>query len=220
MKTRILLIVILCAAFLSACGPKETGFTGTWTGNVGIVTLKQDGENVTGTVEGYGGTWNFSVAGKVSGPILTIEGDTPLGKLEIALADDGQSFQNVDPATAFCASRETTLPDGCGFSGTWKLKTDLAPAGSVAKLTQTLASVTGSVYGPDGAELVPMNATVNWGKGTQAIGANDWGDFVLSITTDEKAFELAANNQFENEWCGLREGETSAYIFFFTCEIP
>jgi hypothetical protein len=220
MRTRILLVVILCAALLSACTPKETGFTGTWTGNVAIVTLKQDGENVTGTIEGYGGYWNVTVAGKVSGSTLTFDGDTPLGKLAIILADDSQSFHSADPATAFCASRKSTLPEGCGFSGTWKLKSDLVPAGSVAKLTQSIASVTGSVYGPDGKVLVPLNATVNWGKGWQAIGANAWGDFTLSMTADEKAFGLAANNQFSNEWCGLREGESSAYVMYFTCTVP
>jgi hypothetical protein len=220
MKTRILLIAVLCAALLSACGPKETGFTGTWTGNVAIVTLKQDGENVTGTIEGYGGTWNVAVSGKIIGATLTFDGDTPLGPLAIVLADDGQSFKSADPATAFCASRATTLPEGCGFSGTWKMKSDLVSAGSVAKLTQTISSVTGSVFGPDGTKLTPLNATVNWGKGTQAVGANTWGDFVLSITADEKAFQLAAGGQFGKEWCGLREGEISAYVLYFTCEIP
>jgi hypothetical protein len=220
MKIRFLLIVILLAALLSACQPATPTFTGQWTGNVAIITLTQTGDQVTGSVEGYGGQWTFTVAGTVSGTILTFADDTPLGPLAIVLSADGQTFRGADPATSFCGSRQAALPAGCGFSGNWRIKSDLVPAGSVAKLKQTGASITGAVFGPDGAQLVPLNATVSWGKGWQGVGTNDWGDFVLSMTADEKAFQLAAGGQFSNEWCGLREGETSAYVMYFTCAIP
>jgi len=220
MKTRLLLIVVLLAAFLSACGPAKIDFTGTWTGNVATVILTQTGNQVTGSVEGYGGHWTFPVTGTVSGSILTFEGETPLGALAIVLSSNGKTFKSADPAMAFCGTRDSVLPAGCGFSGNWNLKSDLVPAGSVAKLTQTGANVTGSVVGPDGATLTPLNATVSWGKGWQGVGTNAWGDFVLSMTTDEKAFQIAAGSDFGKEWCGLREGETSAYVMYFTCAIP
>jgi hypothetical protein len=220
MKTRFLFVIVLFAILLSACQPKETGFTGKWTGNVAIVTLAQNGDQVTGSVEGYGGQWTFDVAGTVSGSFLTFAGDTPLGPLAIVLSEDGKTFQSMDPTLAFCGTRDAVLPDGCGFSGKWNLKTDLVPAGGYAKLTQTGASVTGAVYGSNNAELVPLNATVSWGKGWQAEGTNDWGNFILNLTADERAFELSAGDQFGQEWCGLREGETSAYVFFFDCTIP
>lgn len=219
MKIKILLVTILLAALLPACAP-QAGFTGTWTANVGIVTLKQNGDEVTGSVEGYGGQWNFPVSGVISGTILTFTGETPLGSLAIVLSADSKTFKSADPATAFCGTRDSILPAGCGFSGNWNLKSDLVPAGSVAKLTQAGAKVTGSVVGPDGATLTPLNATVSWGKGWQAVGANDLGEFVLSMTADEKAFELAWAAPPGGEWCGLREGETSAYVMYFTCTIP
>jgi hypothetical protein len=220
MKTRLFLIVVLLTALLSACGPKKVDFTGKWTANVGILTLTQSGDKVTGSVEGYGGSWNFTVSGTVSESTLTFEGETPLGPLAIILADDAQTFHSADPAVSFCATRETTLPDGCGFSGEWKIHSTLVPAGSIAKLTQSLDSVAGAVYGPDGAQIATLDATVNWGKGWQAVGINEWGDFVLSMTADEKAFELAAGGQFGQQWCGLREGETTAYVMYFDCVIP
>jgi len=220
MKTRFLLVLVLLAAFLSACQPSVPTFTGKWTANVGLVTLTQTDDQVTGSVEGYGGYWNFTVAGTVSGSFLIFAGDTPLGPLAIVLSEDGNTFQSMDPTLAFCGTRDAVLPDGCGFSGTWKLKTDLVPAGGYAQLTQTGASVTGAVYGSNDAELVPLNAMVSWGKGWQAEGTNNWGDFTLNMTSDEKAFELSTGEQFGQEWCGLREGETSAYVFYFDCAIP
>lgn len=220
MKTKLLLILTLLVTILSACGPKETGFTGTWTANVGIVTLTQTGDEVTGSVEGYGGQWNFTVAGVVSGTILTFTGETPLGPIAIVLSADGKIFKSADPAISFCGTRGSVLPSGCGFSGNWKLKSNLVPVGSVAKLTQTGANVTGSILGPNGDAVIPLNATVSWGKGWQAVGKNDLGEFVLSMTADEKAFELAWGGPPGGEWCGLREGETSAYVMYFTCTVP
>ena len=220
MKTRLLLIVVLLAALLSACQPSAPTFTGKWTGNVALVTLTQNGDQVTGSVEGYGGQWTFNITGTVSGSTLTFDGDTPLGPLAIVLSADGETFRSADPATSFCGSRKAALPAGCGFSGNWNLKSNLVPAGSVAKLTQTGSSVTGAIYGPDGAKLTPLDATVGWGKGWRAEGTNDWGGFTLSITADEKAFQIMVDNTPPAEWCGLREGETSAYVFYFTCSIP
>jgi len=219
MKTRLLLIVTLLAMFLSACQTKAD-FSGTWITNVALVTFKQDGDKVTGTVEGYGGYWNFDLSGTVKDSTLTFDGDTPLGKLAIVLANNGKSFKSADATIAFCGSRQTKLPDGCGFTGTWKLNADIAPAGSVAKLQQSGSDITGAVYTSDGKKVTALNASVEWGKGWQAVGTNDWGDFVLSMTADEKAFQLSAGGQFGNEWCGLRKGESSAYVMFFTCTVP
>jgi hypothetical protein len=221
MKTRFLLIIaLLTTVLLSACQPEVINFTGDWNTNIALMTLTQEGNTVTGTMKGYGGYWNFDVAGTVDGSTMVFTGETPLGSLVIFLSEDGQTFQSTDPTTSFCGTRDAVLPDGCGFSGNWKIKSDLVPEGSVAKLTQTGKSITGAVFGPDDVELVPLNAKVEWGKGWQAVGTNDWGEFHLAMTSDEKAFELSAAGQFGAEWCGLREDQTSIYVFYFTCDIP
>lgn len=225
MKTKILLIVILLASMLSACAPAAPDFTGTWTGNVAILTLVQSGNEVTGSVEGYGGTWTFAVNGTVSGTILTFAGETPLGPLAIVLSENGKTFHSADAALAFCGTRSDTLPDGCGFSGEWKLKADFLPEGVTARLTQTGADVSGAAYGPDGGQIALLISAVTWGKGWSAAGTNDWGDFTLSMTSDEKAFDLVvpaqpAKDKNNREWCGLRAGESTAYVFAFDCVFP
>ena len=220
MKHRLLLIAVLFVTLLSACGPAQTGFNGQWTTNVAILTLTQNGNQVTGTAKGYGGYWDVSLTGVVSGATLTFNGDTPLGPLAIVLSADGQTFKSADPSISFCGSRDSILPAGCGFSGKWNLKMDLVPAGAYAQLQQKGGNVTGAVYGPDNKKLVPLNAAVNWGKGWQAVGKNDWGDFTLSMGSDEKGFQISNGNLPSSQWCGLREGETSAYLFYFTCTVP
>ena len=225
MKSRYLMIIVVFVGLLSACQPKEVNFAGTWTTNIAVVDLQQAGNKVTGSVKGYGGFWNFDLSGTVSGSTLTFEGETPLGPLAIILAKDGRTFRGADPATAFCGSHDVALPAGCGFSGTWKLKTDLVPTGSLAKLTQTGASVKGAVYDPNGVVLVPLDSQVNWGKGWSAEGVNEWGNFTLIMTANDKAFLLITEVTVppvkeSKEWCGLRETESSAYVLFFTCTIP
>lgn len=230
MKTRFFLIVVLLASMLSACKPATPDFSGRWTGNVAIITLTQEGDHVTGSVEGYGGAWNFTVTGLVKGTILTFAGETPLGPLAIVLSEDGKTFHSADSALAFCGTRGDTLPDGCGFTGEWKLKADFLPEGITARLTQTGADVSGAAYDSDGGQIALLISVVSWGKGWSTSGTNEWGDFTLYMTSDEKAFELVAQDQpakdqsakdkSNREWCGLREGETLVYVIFFDCTIP
>ena len=224
MKIQSLLLIVMFAGLSAACQPSTPDFSGRWIASRGILTLTQIGNSVTGSMEGYGGTRNLTLSGTVSGAILTFDGAPPLGASAIILSEDGRTFRSADATAAFCGIREgTTLPDGCGFSGTWKIKTDLAPAGSTAKLTQRGSRVTGSVYGPNGKVLVPLDSTVSWGKGTWADGTNVWGAFTLFITGDEKAFLISILNYPDKEgtqWCGLREGETTAYVLSFDCVIP
>ncbi|MEW6031130.1 MAG: hypothetical protein ACOYZ8_08945 [Chloroflexota bacterium] len=226
MKTKILLIASLLATLLSACRPAAPDFTGRWTGNVAIITLTQEGNRVTGSVEGYGGQWTFPVSGTVSGTILTFDGETPLGPLAIVLSEDGGTFHSAGPEVAFCGTRDETLPDGCGYSGSWKLKADFLAAGSVATITQSGANLTGAVYSPDGAVLARINAVLSWSKGKYASGTNEWGEFTIRLATDEQSIELIVPGQpgwsdaGSPQWCGIREGLTSVFTGAFECTIP
>ncbi|MEW5938330.1 MAG: hypothetical protein AB1750_01600 [Chloroflexota bacterium] len=227
MKTK-LFIVALLAALLSACQPAAPDFSGRWTTSASILTLNQEGDKVTGTVEGYGGFWNFAVSGTVSGSTLTFEGgDASLPSLPaIVLSEDGQTLHSADPNGSFCGTRAESLPEGCGYSGTWKLKADFLPAGSIAKLTQSGATVTGAVYGPDGAVLAQVKADLTWSKGKYASGINEWGEFTIRLATDELSIELIVPGQpgwsdmGSPQWCGIREGLTSVFTGAFECAIP
>ena len=229
MKTRLSLIASLLITLLSACQPAAPDFTGRWAGNIAIVTLQQVGDRVTGSMEGYGDSWNFPVSGTVSGTILTFDGETPLGPLAIVLSEDGGTFHSADPKVAFCGSLAGALPPGCGYSGTWKLKADFLPEGTIARLTQTSGIVAGAAYGPDGAMVASLYSNVEWGKGWRALGVNEWGDFTLAMAADEKSFLISAPSVVFQprdptkkgvEWYGLREGLTTAYTGIYDCVIP
>lgn len=225
MKTRVLLVALLLA-LLPACQPAAPNFSGRWTTNVGILTLAQSGERVTGSFEGYGGNFVFVLGGDVSGTILSFDAVSKnLPALpDIVISEDGKTFHSADSAQGFCGSRDETLPDGCGFSGTWNLEAEFLPVGSTARLTQTGAVVTGSAYGPDDAVLAGFDSIAEWGKGFHLAGTNEWGDYFLSMTTDGQAFYLDVNqpasDKNNREWCGLREGAGPTYVLFFDCVIP
>ena len=227
MKTKLMLVLVLLVVTLSACGPKETNFTGRWITNVGVLTLTQTGDEVTGSFEGYGGFFIFTLSGEVSGAILSFDAVTKdLPDLpNIVISEDGKTFHSADNTQGFCGSRDEVLPEGCGFSGTWKLQAEFLPVGSIAKFTQTGASVTGNAYGPDGVTLARFDGIAEWGKGFHLTGTNEWGVYFLSMTSDGKAFYLSAENQpakdkNNREWCGLREGASPTYVLFFDCAIP
>ena len=220
MKTRILLVALLIA-LLSACQPAAPNFSGRWTTNAGTLTLTQTGNEVSGSFEGYGGNFVFTLGGDVSGTILSFDAvskDLP-ALPDIVLSEDGQTFHSADSAQGFCGSRNEVLPDGCGFSGTWKLKADFIPEGSLAKLTQSGATVSGGAYGPDGVTLAAFDGVMDWGKGLHLTGTNEWGEYSLGMMSDGRSFFLMVDLS-NQEWCGLRDGETSAYVLFFDCAIP
>jgi hypothetical protein len=223
MKTRIILIVILIASLLSACTPKDR-VSGKWTTNLGALTLVRNNDTVSGNLKGYGGTWDIQFEGFMSGDTLTITSQFPLGSTAIVFAGDGKIFKSADPKIGFCGARGTVLPDGCGFSGKWNLNLSLVPSGSYAQLQQEGDQVAGDVLGPDGAKLASLNSTVTWGKGWQANGSNAWGDFSLMMTSDEMAFQIYAPDSSGSKespnWCALRDGQSTAYTFYFDCTIP
>ena len=222
-----LLIVILLTSALAACQPAVPDFSGRWTTNVGILTLSQEGDGVSGSFEGYGGVFVFTLTGQVSGAILSfnsVSKDLPQ-LADIVISEDGKTFHAADIQDGFCGARDKTLPDGCGFSGKWKLQAEFLPVGSTAKLTQSGASVTGAAYDPSGAVLAKFDASAEWGKGFHLIGTNEWGGYFLSMTPNGSAFYLTAEDQpakdkNNREWCGLREGAQTTYVLFFDCAIP
>jgi hypothetical protein len=211
-----LCLVSMFTLLLSACGSSEADFGGTWSTNVARLTLTQQGTQVGGLLEGYGDNWRQDVAGTISGNTLTFEGENPLGLRTINLDPGGDTFRSSDPSLAFCGSRASILPAGCGFSGKWYLNAPgLFPSGSYATLQQDGPSVSGSIFDANGATLMRVAAEVNWGKGWSAR----WQGYIMNMASDEKAFQIGLESAPANEWCGLREGETSAYVSYFTCAL-
>jgi hypothetical protein len=216
-KNWILISVLLAGMLLSACQPAPafTSVDGVWTTNVGILTLTQNGNEVTGQMAGYGGGWNFPLTGLLDGNVVSFTGDLPWGDgMSMTFAGNGQSFRSNDPTLSFCGSRSETLPMGCGFSGKWMMKYVMAHDGAYADLIQAGDQVTGMIYNSRGEPMSTLAGTVSWGKGWRAEAQTDWGKMTLSLTSDEKAFEIDAGAEF----CGLRDTEVSAYVFYFDCQ--
>lgn len=218
-KNWILIIVLLAVTLLSACQPvapaSPDAITGAWTTNVGILTLTQNGDQVAAEMAGYGGQWNFSMTGAFEGNTVSFSGDLPWGNLmSITFSEDGQTFRSNDSNLSFCGSRSATLPAGCGFSGKWMMKYVMAHDGAYADLTQTADQVSGVIYDSTGKPMTDLTGTVSWGKGWRADAHTQWGNMLLSLTSNEKAFEIDTGAEF----CGLRDSETTAYVFYFDCQ--
>jgi hypothetical protein len=203
----------------STAASVRQGFTGTWYTNVAVLSLQQNGSKATGSIKGYGGNWNELVSGDVNSRVLNF-GNTPFfGNLAIELSADGNSFKSTDPGISFCGVRSGPLPIGCGFSGKWYLKADIFSKGSYAILTQSGPNVTGKVYPGPISIGAPVSGEVQWAKGwwLNGKGTGQLTNFTLRMTTDEKAFQVDLGEP-SAEWCGLRKGESQAWVFYFWCQ--
>jgi len=211
-------MILLIPGLLAACGGSGASFAGTWNTNVAKLTLSQEGSNITGLLEGYGDSHRQELTGKVDGDTLTFEGQNPLGLTPIQIDSRGDTFHSSDPSRAFCGSRANILPDGCGFSGKWKLNApDLFPPGSYAVLRQEVDKVSGSIFDANGAELMRVDAQVVW---TEDWAAH-WRNFTATMSRDEKAFQITLDGSPPTgPWCGVRDGLTSAPLPSFTCSVP
>jgi hypothetical protein len=217
-KNGIVSLIFLAGIFLAACQPVQPvadSIAGVWMTNVGVLTLAENGDQLVAKMAGYGGQWDFSMTGALAGDTASFTGDLPWGDTMILIfSEDRQSFHSMDMSLAFCGSRSAALPMGCGFSGKWMLKYVMAQDGAYADLIQTGDQVTGMIYSSDGQPMTSLTGTVSWGKGWRAETQTDWGNLTFSMASNEKAFEIRPGSEF----CGLREEEETAYVFYFDCQ--
>ena len=165
----------------------EPTFEGRWYTHIAQLDLVQDGTQVTGTVAGYDGNWNFEIAGTVSdtgvGNILAVSESDVVGAFALTLSDDGQLIRGTDEEPMnWCGVRDDAfpddaLPDGCGYSGTWSIFSQdyITPIGSYLELVQTRGVVTGTLLSLEQTPLQTIKGEVKWGKGYQLL-LSDIGD--------------------------------------------
>lgn len=228
MKIRLwigLLTTFILGASLSGCGPASlpsNSFAGTWTANIGTVNFVQEGNKVTGAVDGYGDTWNESFAGTIDENGEAVFDTDILGGFTLVLEGDNY-FKSTSPDLSFCGVRgeNAELPAGCGFSGKW-VTTSRFPAvdKGYILLTQTGADVTGELYNSMNAKYETFTGVVDWGKGWRANGmTTQRGELSLWINAAETGFELMYGESGNpQQLCAVREGIASAYLFSFTCK--
>lgn len=108
--------------------PAPVDFGGAWVTNFADMDLEQQGTSVTGQ---YFRFLDDNSPRDIKGVITdrTLDGtfDGDVNPIRFQLSDDGQSFFGhwADPQGGlheWCGSRESLLPDGCGYSGEWRVK--------------------------------------------------------------------------------------------------
>lgn len=219
--------ILLFAAIVSinACGPASLpadNFAGAWTTNLGTINFVQNGDELTGTIEGYGGNWNEVFTGAIDENGEANFDTEVLGSFTLVLTEDN-TFRSTSADLSFCGIRgvDMELPAGCGFSGKWIVpsKSVFLP-GSYMILTQTGENVTGDLYNGEDRVYESFTGVVDWGKGWRANGESaQRGQLSLWINSAETGFEFVYGDSGNSQQlCAFREGVGSAYLSSFTCE--
>jgi serine/threonine protein kinase len=181
-------------------------FGGTWLTNLATLNIFQDGDQVEGSVEGYGGSNNFTFNGIVRDRTMQIDESSDMyGGASLTLSNDGNSFTSHGSWMSWCGVRTGSLPSDCGFSGKWYMKSrnNVFPPGSYAELIQSGSTVTGTVYSSDGTRIESMNGTVKWGHGVLILdGTGDNVSFSLWLDSSEMTFEGFLS---DDAWWGWRD---------------
>jgi hypothetical protein len=226
MKIKFLLgcLILVLSISLIGCGPAAlppSGFAGTWTTNLGMLNIVIKNNEVTASIEGYGGFWNETFTGTINETGEAVFETEILGGFALVLS--GDTFRSTNPDLSFCGARgvDMELPSGCGFSGKWIVpaKSVFLP-GSYMILTQSGATVTGDLYNDNGSVYDTFTGTVDWGKGWRANGMSiKRGELSLWINAAETGFEFIYGvGGNPEELCAVREGVDSAYLNSFYCQ--
>lgn len=218
------IMILALSAALIGCGPvtPANSFAGTWTTNLGTINFVQNGNELIGNMEGYGGFWNETFTGNINKTGEAVFDTEVLGNFTLVLNGEN-TFNSTSADLSFCGIRGTDmeLPAGCGFSGKWIVPSKFVfLPGSYMLLTQTGANVTGDLYNGNDNVYDTFTGTVEWGKGWRANGAStERGDLSLWINGSETGFEFVYGDSGNSqELCAVREGVDSAYLSTFTCE--
>lgn len=217
------LLILIFSASLIGCGPASiasTSFAGTWTTNLGIINFVQNGNEITGNIDGYGKNWNETFTGVINENSEAVFETEVLGNFTLIL--NNNTFRSTNNELSFCGVRgeNMELPTGCGFSGKWIATSKYLKNEGYLILTQVGPDVTGDMYNAMGEKYETFKGTVDWGKGWRANGITiQRGELSLWINAAETGFELVYGESGNpQQVCAVREGIESAYLSYFTCE--
>lgn|SRR5574341_257979 len=212
------LFIIAATSLFYGCAPGNN-FAGAWIMNIGKVNFVQNGNLLTGVIAGYGGNWNETFQGTINGNEAAFSTDW-FGDFTLVL--EGDRIKSKSPDLSFCGIRSAVteeLPKGCGFSGKWNLPSNnFYPDGTYILLTQTAQDVSGNIYDSNGKILDAITGSVNWGKGWRMNGTTNLDPVTLNMNSAETGFEIMFDPSNKSHLCAVREGQTSAYLGYFTCQ--
>ena len=217
------ILILALSASLISCGPVTpvNSFAGTWTTNLGMINLIQNGNDLTGNIEGYGGFWNETFTGSINENGEAVFDTEVLGSFTLVLTEE-DTFKSTSVDLSFCGIRGVNmeLPAGCGFSGKWIVpsKSVFLP-GSYMVLTQVGENVTGTIYDENDNDYETFTGIMEWGKGWRANGNySERGEISLWMNSAETGFQFMTDKGNIQELCAVREGVDSAYLSSFYCE--
>jgi hypothetical protein len=193
--------------------PAGCGFSGNWSTNIANMSLTQNGSTITGTYRRYDEAVDKQFNGTVSGGggIPTLNGyyqGVPANTTVFNMNGAGSTFDgHWATANQWCGVRSgNSLYNGCGWSGKW----NLGGAGTVANLTQTGASVSGTyVNGNNGTVSGTITSDVYTLTGTWHINGLSGPFTWYSVNQYTVPGQFRGNYNTTHEWCGYRDG-TSA----------
>jgi hypothetical protein len=216
-------LILIASMALTSCGSLTpvNSFAGTWTTNLGTINFVQNGNELTGNIEGYGGFWNETFTGTINENGEAVFDTEILGGFTLIL-DGENTFKSTSADLSFCGIRgvDMELPAGCGFSGKWIVpsKSVFLP-GSYMVLTQVGKNVTGTIFDGDGNDYETFTGVMEWGKGWRANGKySERGEISLWINAAETGFQFMSEQGNIQELCAVRDGIDSAYLSSFYCE--
>jgi hypothetical protein len=217
------ILILALSTSLIGCGPvtQVNSFAGTWTTNLGMINFVQDGNDLTGNIEGYGGFWNETFTGTINENGEAVFETEVLGDFTLVLNED-DTFKSTSADLSFCGIRgvDMELPAGCGFSGKWIVpsKSVFLP-GSYMILKQVGENVTGTIYDEKDNDYETFTGVMEWGKGWRANGEySERGEISLWMNSAETGFQFMTSKGNIQELCAVREGVDSAYLSSFYCE--
>jgi hypothetical protein len=219
---KIFVLFMLSSLLFAGCTPpNKNTVADTWITNIGKVNFMQEGDKVTGAIEGYGGQWHETFEGTLTNNQAAFSTEW-FG--DFTLVFNGDTFKNSSPDLAFCgirSSKANELPAGCGFSGKWIVPAKVGfTDGSYIELKQAAENVTGTFYDGNGDVYDTISGTVYWGKGWMMDGTTEkHGKIQLDINAVETGFMITTTDfSYDDQLCAAREGQTKPYLGFYFCE--
>jgi|GEM_PF-4530890 len=200
--------------------PVPVDFTGEWFTNFADMELVQDGQAVSGEYARYlSDNSPRTVKGSVKDRTLEGTFDGDVNPIRFEMANDGESFFGhwADPQGGlheWCGSRDTPLPDGCGYSGEWRVK-NFPPAAALEGDSILMAQYGDTVqmrfdssrHGEVEFELEFDGTTLALARGTGNLGAGVVIEFQFLVTEDPDWNALKGtwrSGAQSGEWCAAQ----------------
>lgn len=187
-------------------------FGGHWEHNFGFMDLTQSGANVTGTFHNTPDGNNGTLAGTVSGNVLTgTYQKNTTGPIQFSLGGTANTFTgNFGSIFQWCGARSgVSFPSGCAFDGHWNTRYNAAPGTlCLMDLSQVGSAVTGTY-----CNGTIQNGTIAFSggfvvlSGTWHISNSSNGSFKFFLPVYTSS-QFQGNYDGSIDWCGWRNSST------------